>query len=174
MQPLQRRQRRQRIGQFIPPLQQWCFGSFIYLLLLDPRNSLNIKYRMLNKTVLYLLLTAALVAAVFIYRHPPHQSNYYPPCIFKKITGFDCAGCGSARATHHLLHGRVHAAADHNLLLLFLLPVLLIGLVYFFFGRLQKTWLFFNRPLLLLVLILLFWFVRNIPVWPISWLHSDK
>jgi hypothetical protein len=124
--------------------------------------------------VAFFLISAALVAAVFIYRYPPAHSQYYPPCIFKKITGFDCAGCGSARATHQLLHGNITAAADFNILLLLLLPILSVGLIYFFTARLQKLWEYLNRPLLLLVVILAFWLIRNIPWAPIEWLHSDK
>lgn len=129
---------------------------------------------MAKKYILLVLITVAFLAAVLIYQHPPAQSRYYPPCIFKKLTGFDCAGCGSARATHQLLHGRIIAAADHNILLLALLPVLAIGILHFFTGKVKNTWHFFNRPLLLLLFILLFWVVRNIPWAPITWLHSDK
>lgn len=121
-----------------------------------------------------MILAAAFLAAVLIYQHPPAESRYYPPCIFKKMSGYDCAGCGSARATHALLHGRVWQAANYNLLLLLLLPVMLIGSLHFFTGKMEKPWAFLNRPLLLLVLILLFWFIRNIPQAPFSWLHSDK
>ena len=49
-----------------------------------------------------LLITAAIVAAVIIYGHPPGNNKWYPPCIFKKITSFDCPGCGSTRACYHV------------------------------------------------------------------------
>lgn len=113
------------------------------------------------------------IAIAVIYFHPPMASPYYPPCIAKKITGYDCAGCGSARACYNLLHGKFVKAADNNILLVALLPVIAIGLIHFFTGRLSLAWKKINKPLLFLWVIVCFWVIRNIPAYPFTILHSD-
>jgi hypothetical protein len=119
-------------------------------------------------------ITAAFLAAVIIYPNAPGNSRFYPPCIFKKITGYDCAGCGSARACYHIMHGNIIQAAGHNILLLIFIPVLVIGFIHLFTGKLKKVWQMLNKPLLILWLIVFFWLLRNIPFFPFEWLHSDK
>ena len=121
-----------------------------------------------------LLITAAIVAAVIIYGHPPGNNKWYPPCIFKKITSFDCPGCGSTRACYHLVHGNILQAANHNLMLVAFIQVMLIGFINFFTGKLAKAWQKLNRPFIILCIILFFWLARNIPLFPFEWLHSDK
>jgi Protein of unknown function (DUF2752) len=129
---------------------------------------------MTKKISAYILVTAALLGAVIIYRHPPGHNAWYPPCIFKKITGLDCPGCGSTRACYRLLHGEFYQAAGHNILLLIFLPAIFIGLITFFTGRWQRLWQWLNKPWVVLWMVLLFWLLRNIPVFPFEWLHSDK
>ncbi|WP_185816802.1 DUF2752 domain-containing protein [Hymenobacter metallilatus] len=43
------------------------------------------------------------------------------------LTGLHCPGCGTQRALHALLHGRMRAAAGHNLLAALCTPLLLLG-----------------------------------------------
>ena len=129
----------------------------------------------MNKKIIALLLIAAVfILAAIIYTNPPGENKFYPPCIVKKFTGFDCAGCGSTRATYQLLHGNILKAADYNCMLLLMLPVIVIGLIHFFTGRLAALWKKINRPWLFLILIISFWIIRNIPVLPFTWLNSDK
>ncbi len=129
---------------------------------------------MLIKLFYALLIAAVVIAAVVIYANPPAQTKYYPPCIFKKLTGFDCAGCGSTRACYHLMHGNVLQAANYNSLLMLFIPLIIIGLVHIFTGRFAVLWKKINKPYVFLILILLFWIIRNIPFYPWEWLHSDK
>jgi hypothetical protein len=129
---------------------------------------------MKKKIFATLFISAAFILIIFIYTNPPEKNKYYPPCIAKKITGFDCAGCGSARACYQLLHGNIRQAADFNIMLLLMLPVIIIGLVHLAAGKLNGIWQKINRPLIFLLLILLFWIIRNIPLFPFSWLHSDR
>jgi hypothetical protein len=46
-----------------------------------------------------------------------------PLCSFHALTGLDCPGCGAARATHELLHGRLSAAVHYNALWILSLPL---------------------------------------------------
>lgn len=58
---------------------------------------------------------AVLAAGAYIlYTVDPSTSGLYPRCLFKTATGYDCPGCGSTRAVHHLLHGRIGTAFRYN------------------------------------------------------------
>jgi hypothetical protein len=52
------------------------------------------------------------------------------PCIFYKITGVQCPGCGMSRAILALMHGKWKQAFYYNRLSITLLPVLLLYLLY--------------------------------------------
>lgn len=71
----------------------------------------------MTRRTLYAL--AALVALAIVgfvaYRFDPAGGEFpYPRCSFKLLTGWDCPGCGSTRALHALLHGRVADAWAAN------------------------------------------------------------
>lgn len=73
-----------------------------------------------------LILVLALPAALLYYFIDPGNSLWMPKCPVKMLTGLECAGCGSQRALHALLHGDIAEAFGHNPLLLLLLPYLLL------------------------------------------------
>lgn len=129
---------------------------------------------MKKKLSLFILFFGAMLVLFAIHQNPPQQVKWYPPCLFKKTTGFDCPGCGGARASYNLLHGDIPTAANHNLLLLVLLPVSLTGIAALFSNRFLTGWNYMNKPAAILLLILLFWLMRNLPFFPFSWLHSDN
>lgn len=60
------------------------------------------------------VLVALLAGGWVVYAYPPGQHTFYPRCVFKAATGWDCPGCGSTRAVHQLLHGNVAAAFRLN------------------------------------------------------------
>lgn len=126
------------------------------------------------------LLSACMLGLIFIggvylfFLNPAH-SNWYPPCIFHKLTGLYCPGCGTLRALHQLLHGHFLAALDYNSLMVLLLPFLLYS--FFSYGMLIIRGRALSRifiPALwiriLLVAIIVFWILRNIPIYPFTWL----
>ena len=109
----------------------------------------------------------------FLYLSDPGTSDLYPPCPFLALTGCYCPGCGSLRALHQLTRGHLITALGLNPLMMLSLPF--IG--YFFAshtmlaltGRPLKT--FFIRPVfiwMLLGFILVYWLLRNFPVYPFS------
>ena len=67
-------------------------------------------------------LVAVVVAVVVIFRHDPLASAVYPACPVRSLTGFECMGCGSARALHSLLHLQLGRAVDFNVLVVLALP----------------------------------------------------
>ena len=107
----------------------------------------------------------------FVYLLDPETSNFYPPCPFLALTGFYCPGCGTLRALHQLTRGHPLAALDLNPLMVLLLP----SIAYFLAshamlavtGRPLRK--FFVRPAwiwALLVVVLVYWLMRNLPVYP--------
>lgn len=72
----------------------------------------------------WLLTGLAAIGAGVLYLSPPSHSWYLPACPIHSVTGLYCPGCGTARALHALLHGRLAEALDANLLLVALLPAL--------------------------------------------------
>lgn len=78
----------------------------------------------MGRTMVWLGIVAGSAILVLLYSVDPQQSGIYPRCPFRSITGWLCPGCGSLRATHDLLHGRLQEAFGHNALLVSALPVL--------------------------------------------------
>ena len=129
----------------------------------------------MKKRLPFVLIVFVLgIAAWIVHLFPPHANPYYPKCIFKKITTLECPGCGSARSIYSLVHGNFLQAADYNLLLVIMLPVLLIGFLATFTNYFHDSWNRMNKPWIYLILVMVFWIARNINYYPFTVLHSDK
>ena len=86
----------------------------------------------------WLASLAAAMAAVggwVLYTFPPAGSRFYPQCVFYALTGLECPGCGSTRALHHLVHGRVDEAFLMNPFLFAVVAMLLAALPSFWRGE---------------------------------------
>ena len=116
----------------------------------------------------------AMAGAIYLYRmNPASPTSLVPKCLFHEITGWHCAGCGSTRAVHALLHGEFRRAIGLNPLLVMLIPVLgwilarhamraMTGAPVDPIGSGLKP-----RAIWLIAgLILGFWVARNLPWWP--------
>lgn len=68
-------------------------------------------------------IAIAATAVIVIYASFDPESGFFPACPVKSLTGFDCPGCGSQRALHALLTGRVADAWHYNAVLFILAPV---------------------------------------------------
>jgi Protein of unknown function (DUF2752) len=66
------------------------------------------------KVSLVASLLLAVAGAWVLYTYPPESVSFYPRCVFHAVTGLQCPGCGTTRALHHLLHGRVAEAFRLN------------------------------------------------------------
>ena len=64
----------------------------------------------------------AVGAAAILYRFDPATTHGYPQCVFHALTGWQCPGCGTTRALHHLLHGDVIGAFRLNAMLFVTVP----------------------------------------------------
>ena len=124
-------------------------------------------------------LTASAVVALaagwlsVVYLLDPGSSDLYPPCPVLALTGFYCPGCGTLRALHQLTIGHPVAALDLNPLMVVLLPFVAYFLashaMLALTGRSLRR--FFVRPELiwaLLGVVLVYWLLRNIPVYPLT------
>jgi Protein of unknown function (DUF2752) len=96
---------------------------------------------------------------VLVYRFDPAKGGFFPPCLFRKLTGLKCPGCGSTRALHHLLHGDVAGAFRLNPLLFAMPPFVLASYKPGFITRRAVGWT-------ALAVTLVWWVVRNTPWWP--------
>jgi len=103
----------------------------------------------------------------------PQEVNFLPECPLHATTGFYCPGCGSQRATHQLLNFNIFGALQQNVL--YLLSLMLLGyhLIVTGINTIFKMQLFNyiyhpKTPLIILVLIIIFWILRNIPYYPFN------
>lgn len=100
-----------------------------------------------------------------------------PPCLLRQLTGLNCPGCGGTRAFFALSHGEIAKSIRFNPWTL----ILVTGLGIWGVKRLIRA-VFpdsrLGRPLQLraswlwglLVVIVAFGVLRNLPWWPFTWL----
>src|SRR5882762_2231278 len=103
----------------------------------------------------------------------PAQQAIFPVCYFHKLTGLNCPGCGSLRAMHHLLHGRLFTAFHCNPLLMLVMPLILVEAARWVLssGTAARTWL--TRPAslwLMLAILVAFGILRNLPFPAFAWM----
>ncbi len=123
-----------------------------------------------KKPILYTLLAAACVGFVFVYsRYSPESSAWFPKCIFMRLTGLKCPGCGSQRVIHSLLNLNIHKAFEANAFLVLTLPYILALLVSVpLRSRFPRFYNTLNSvPVIITVgiLVIAWWIIRNIFGW---------
>ena len=64
-----------------------------------------------------MLAVIAIFGIVLVKNYNPEEESFFIPCIFNKLTGLKCAGCGMTRAMHHLVNGRIGKAIWYNLMI---------------------------------------------------------
>jgi hypothetical protein len=77
-----------------------------------------------------------MMAVVFFF--DPAKNNFYPVCLFHKLTGLNCPGCGMTRALFALLHGHFLRALHDNALFVFSLAALAVWSMRFIFRKLKN------------------------------------
>lgn len=96
------------------------------------------------------------------------------PCVFHELTGLYCPGCGAGRALSALLRLRLLDAIDYNVFFVIALPLaayyLLKQYIVLVFHRDPLP--IFNTSLrtynAVMLVILVYWILRNIPVFPFT------
>lgn len=123
-------------------------------------------------------LVIFITLCVIYYNFNPEVYNFFPECPFHKYLKLDCPGCGSQRAIHSILHGRILEGINYNLLMVLSLPLLLVHLGVKIFSYFNKKEIILNfwykpaTPKIIFAIVLLFWILRNIPIFPFSYLAS--
>lgn len=121
----------------------------------------------------YILLLLFIVAIVFYFMVNPNEVDLMLKCPLYKTTGIYCPGCGSQRATHHLLHFNFNKAFQSNILFIIGIPLVLyhysIPLWNSYFNKGYKSIFDSTKNLIIvLTLIIVFWVLRNIPFYPFT------
>jgi Protein of unknown function (DUF2752) len=113
-----------------------------------------------------LMIVGVMVTLALAYRHP---GGWVPECPTHQYLGFYCPGCGSLRATHHLLNLHFADAWTHNkalivigvpLALWFWLEQVLIVVIGVRLPRLFRS---SRIAWTLLILLLIYTVARNLP-----------
>jgi hypothetical protein len=128
-----------------------------------------------NKKIGWVLLIILGGMLIFFYSLDPEKSALFPKCPMYVWTGFYCPGCGSQRAMHSFLHFRFLEVLHYNLLMYpagaFILYHLVRPLLQKKTNMVLPNIAYHPRtPWIILIIVVLFWILRNIPVVPFTWL----
>jgi hypothetical protein len=74
------------------------------------------------------LAVAVLGSGAVLFFFNPGTHGFYPVCLFHRLTGWNCPGCGGTRAAYQLLHGHLlNALRDNALFVLMLVALTMYG-----------------------------------------------
>ncbi len=100
-----------------------------------------------------------------------YRAHIAVPCLFHRVTGLDCPGCGITRMLVSVLEGDLRAAFRYNPAAFFLLPCVLLLIAYRAFkfvrtgtrseGKWEKAAVIF-----MILVFVVFGVVRNLPFYP--------
>ncbi|MBR5639700.1 MAG: DUF2752 domain-containing protein [Muribaculaceae bacterium] len=124
------------------------------------------KKRAVKIGVILLLL---IVAAFFYFSINPATTKYMPRCVFLTLTGYKCAGCGSQRALHSLLHGNVLDALRYNTFFVLAIPLIVIYLLNDYTklipSKVDEVITHHYTIIAIGIIVVLWWVFRNIYDW---------
>ncbi|HHT51189.1 MAG TPA: DUF2752 domain-containing protein [Eubacteriaceae bacterium] len=113
---------------------------------------------MINKKEIKILVPIILVLGIFIYFSDPLKGPILP-CIFNRLTGYYCPGCGMSRAVHYLLHFNFKEAIKYNVLI-FIIPPLLA--VYYYLKSKHHNKQAKKLIIIILIITLVYGVLRNL------------
>lgn len=124
-------------------------------------------------------LAVLFFAGIVLYLVNPAKHSVLPPCVFNKLTGMYCPGCGATRAVHSLLHGEFRQAMAFNGVILFFLAA--FGVWFAWNGlriamKKQDQWPNLGRRATRIIFagLIIYFILRNIPVEPFTWLAPHE
>lgn len=122
----------------------------------------------------YKIFLAVIALAITAYYFYYPSLDFLPnmQCLFNRTTGLYCLGCGGQRAFHTLLHGHIAAAAQNNILVFLVIPLLGVKLFEEFSDKKIFPPEFYSIKIVLSVFlfVILFTILRNIPSVPFIYL----
>ena len=117
---------------------------------------------------------------LFYFLFDARNTAWLPQCPFHLFTGFFCPGCGSQRSLSSILHGEFLQAMRFNILLVASLPFLLYSAAIMVINKttghniIQKIFYSTFFVKVVLIVIIAFWILRNIPVFPFTFLAPHE
>lgn len=118
----------------------------------------------LIKYIMPIILVIGIIITIYYLFDP--NSHLFPQCIFYRLTGWQCAGCGSQRMLHALLHGDFASAWHYNAMILILSPIFVTMIIAGLFrNKLSKLYNIVNSKYAIsciLITIVAWWILRNI------------
>ena len=120
---------------------------------------------------LIFIIAAGCILLLYFFVEP--KNGNLPTCYFHQITGFYCPGCGVQRSFHALLNGHIATAMAYNLLFVLCLPLIIYFVLAYVLGKKPSSSSFIYKPnfsLTVLIVVISFWVLRNLPFTPFSWL----
>ena len=121
------------------------------------------------RNIIIIAVLCSLIALYFVF--DPAEHSWFPGCLIKWVTGFDCPACGTQRMIHALLHGDIMTALLLNpFMLVVLMPIVTLLTIAFVApeGRLEWLKSFVTHPITLILIYIAtiaWWVVRNTPLW---------
>lgn len=128
------------------------------------------------RVFLTILIIVMCLGAVFLFFNTPGKSKLLPPCIFHSLTNLYCPGCGSTRGVYSLIHGDIITALRCNILTVLFIPLLAYSFLAFCvntYSNKQVLKQIIYNPLstkIIVIVVIVFWVLRNIPFVPFSYL----
>ena len=128
---------------------------------------------MRNRYIKFSIFIIAAGAILLLYFFVEPKNGILPKCFFHELTGLYCPGCGVQRSFHALLNGHILTAIDYNLLFILFLPLIIYFILAFALGKKHPYSSFIYKSTFsftVVIVVVSFWVLRNIPVIPFSWL----
>lgn len=121
------------------------------------------------------VVTAGALTAIW-FGDPTTPGGWLPVCPTKALFGVTCPGCGSTRAIYSLMHGDVLGALHYNALGVVAVVLLAYAFVVYcvrvWSGKRLPTWQRWRyAPMVIGILVVVWFVIRNIPVQPFWSLH---
>lgn len=113
----------------------------------------------LNKRLNLIVLILGIINLIIVFL-------FEIPCPWKSNFNIDCAGCGATRMVKSLLEFKYYQAFRFNPFIFILLVIGIIYLIYILICKIKKVDYYKIKSrdfLILLILVILFTIVRNIP-----------
>lgn len=121
-----------------------------------------------KRTIIVVVLFVLSIISLILYKKINNIYHIGIPCIFHKITGLYCPGCGMTRAIFSLIDLDIKQAIKNNILIIIVVPFLIIYIInfaYIWINDLKKDpskifpkWFWYTE----LIITIIFGIIRNL------------